>query len=157
MRTGKEAEPVSKTAPRRQPTSVSRRVNVATFVLLAVTFLLISFPAGAQKRREAILRLRDDVSTAVAHASLNEKQTQALDRCQQTLLLAAQSGRARQTVNEKDLHGALREIEKTLRNGPFPAEDRTLVEQDIDRVRTIDQNRHRRPHPRQRVTIYPGN
>ena len=43
-------------------------------------------PISAQKRREAILRLRDDVSPAIAPSTLNEKQTEKLDR-RQTLLL----------------------------------------------------------------------
>ena len=72
-------------------------------ILLAATFLLIVSPNYGQKRREVILRLRDDISTAMAHASLNEKQTQKLDRNRQSLLLTAQSGRARKTSSQPNL------------------------------------------------------
>ena len=84
-------------------------------ILLAATFLLIVSPNYGQKRREVILRLRDDISTAMAHASLNEKQTQKLDRNRQSLLLTAQSGRARKTSSQPNLEATLKEIEKAFR------------------------------------------
>jgi hypothetical protein len=59
-------------------------VRFARSIALAATLLLLPFQA--QKRREAILRLRDDVSPAIAPSTLNEKQTEKLDR-RQTLLL----------------------------------------------------------------------
>ena len=49
-----------------------RRVCLARTLTLAATLLLISHPLHAQKRREAILKLREDVSTAMAHVNLNE-------------------------------------------------------------------------------------
>lgn len=148
----REAERATNVDQRRNSSLVLWRWGPA-WTLLAVTLLLITSPAAAQKRREALLRLREDVATAVAHVSLNEKQTQTLDRCQQTILLAAQSGRARKTVHPRDLHGALRDIEKTVREGPFQTTDQTLVQQDIDQVRLIEQNRRKRPRPRARLPI----
>jgi hypothetical protein len=110
----------------------------------AAALLFLSCPLFAQKRRETILRLRDDVSTAMSHASLTQKQTQKLDRCRQTLLLAAQSGRRRRAASRKDLDGAVRDIEKALQNGPFQADDSNLVRQDIDQLRAIDRNQRAR-------------
>src|SRR5260370_26460918 len=66
----------------------SRRVPFACAIALAAVFLILPSQAISQKRREAILRLRDDVSTAMAHTSLTEKQTEKLDRSPQTLLLS---------------------------------------------------------------------
>jgi len=109
-------------------------------VALAASLLLLSGPLFAQKRREAILQLRDDVATAMAHASLTEKQTQKLDRCRQTLLLAAQSGRMRRAASKRDLDGAVRDIEKNLHSGPFQADDSNLVRQDIDQLRAIERS-----------------
>lgn len=152
MNKAREADPATDADQRRRSALVLWRWG-PSWTLLAVTFLLINSPAAAQKRREALLRLREDVATAVAHVSLNEKQTQTLDRCQQTVLLAAQSGRARKTVRPRDLHGALREIEKTVREGPFQTTDQTLVQQDIDQVRLIEQNRRKRPRQRARLPI----
>jgi hypothetical protein len=105
---------------------------------LAVASLFLTSQAHAQKRREAILHLRDDVSTAMAHASLNEKQTQKLDRCRQTLLLAAQSGRMRKAASRRELNGAVRDIERVFQEGMFQNEDRELVRQDIDQLRVIE-------------------
>jgi len=75
-------------------------VRLAQPVTLAVTSVFLLQPAHAQKRREAILQLRDDVAIAMAHASLTEKQIQKPDHSRQTLLLAAQSGRAAQSRHE---------------------------------------------------------
>jgi hypothetical protein len=80
----------------------------------------------------------------MAHASLTQKQTQKLDRCRQTLLLAAQSGRRRTAASRKDLDGAVRDIEKALQNGPFQADDSNLVRQDIDQLRAIERNQRAR-------------
>jgi hypothetical protein len=74
----------------------------------------------------------------MAHASLTEKQTQKLDRCRQTLLLAAQSGRRRRTASRRELDGAVRDIERALYNGPFQTDDRNLIHQDIDQLRAIE-------------------
>src|SRR5690242_10682488 len=97
--------------PQRLP--LLRRAHLVPTVALAATLVFL-FPLFAQKRREAILRLRDDVSTAMAHASLTEKQTQKLDRCRQTLLLAAQSGRRRRAASKRELDSAVRDIERAL-------------------------------------------
>ena len=129
----------------------SRRVPFAHSIALAAAFLILPFEAGAQKRREAILRLHDDVSTAMAHSTLNEKQTEKLDRCRQTLILSAQSGRARKVTAKKDLDGALRDIEKTFHGGPFQPEDRDLVHKDIDQLRIIERNQSARRYARRRT------
>ena len=135
------------------PAPIPRQVSLITALSLAAVVLSTSSPVFGQKRREAILLLRDDVSTAIAHNILNQNQTQKLDRCRETLLLAAQSGRARRTVPARDLHGALKDIEKTIQSGPFEPDDRTVVQQDINQVRSIDRNRRMQ---RQRVAAYPG-
>jgi hypothetical protein len=131
----------------------SRRVPVARSIALAAILFLCSSPVSAQKRREAILRLRDDVSTAMAHASLTEKQTQRLDRCQQTLLLSAQSGRARRMATKRDLDSALKDIERLFHGGPFHAEDQELVRQDIDQLRSIERNQRARRYTRARTYL----
>jgi hypothetical protein len=128
----------------------SRRVPFAQSIALAAAFLILTFEAGAQKRREAILRLRDDVSTAMAHSTLNEKQTEKLDRCRQTLILSAQSGRARKVTAKKDLDNALKDIEKVFHGEPFQPEDRDLVHKDIDLLRTIERNQRARRYARRR-------
>ena len=120
-------------------------------ILFAATFLAVIYPTYGQKRREVILRLRDDISTAMAHASLNEKQTQRLDRNRQSLLLTAQSGRARKTSSQPNLEATLKEIEKTFHGGPFKPEDRNLVQQDIDQLRIIERNRRARRYSRKRI------
>ena len=120
-------------------------------ILLSAIFLLIVSPNYGQKRREVILRLRDDISTAMAHVSLNEKQTQKLDRNRQSLLLRAQSGRARKTSSQPNLEATLKEIEKAFHDGPFTPEDRNLVQQDIDQLRTIERNRRARRYSRKRI------
>jgi hypothetical protein len=114
--------------------------RVARLLALAVTPLLLAHPTYAQKRREAILQLRDDVSTAMAHATLTEKQTQKLDHCRQTLLLAAQSGKLRKAATKRDLDGAVKDIEKTVVVGPFQADDRDVVREDIAQLRAIERN-----------------
>jgi hypothetical protein len=105
---------------------------------LAVASVLFSNPLCAQNRREAILRLRDDVSAAMAHVSVQEKQTQKLDHCRQTLLMATQSGPARAT--RRDLDQALRDIEKVLHSSSFLQDDRDAVRQDISQIRAIERN-----------------
>ena len=117
-----------------------RRVCLVGSLALAVTSILLLPPAYAQKRRDAILQLRDDVSTAMAHATLTEKQTQRLDHCRQTLLLAAESGRVHKAATKHDLDAAVKDIEKALIGGPFQAEDRDLVRQDIAQLRTIERD-----------------
>ena len=135
-----------------QPAQVSKVLPRATWFacksprmarLLALTLapLLLVHPTHAQKRREAILQLRDDVSTAMAHATLTEKQTQKLDHCRQTLLLAAQSGRMRKAATKRDLDGAVKDIEKAFTGGPFQANDRDAVREDIAQLRAIERNR----------------
>jgi len=57
--------------PRRTPWSGCWLKRLAP---LAVAFLLFSNPIHTQNRREAILRLRDDVSTAMAHVSGEENE-----------------------------------------------------------------------------------
>jgi len=131
--------------------SPSRRVHVAHSIALAAALLILPLEASAQKRREAILRLRDDVSTAMAHSTLNEKQTEKLDRCRQMLLLSAQSGRARRVTAKKDLDNALKNIEKAFHGGPFQPEDRDLVHKDIDQLRDIERNQRARQYARQRT------
>jgi hypothetical protein len=126
------------------------------FFLFAATFLFVIYPTYGQKRREVILRLRDDISTAMAHASLNEKQTQKLDRNRQSLLLTAQSGRARKTPGQPNLEVTLKDIEKTFHGGPFTAEDRGMVQQDIDQLRTIERNRRARRYSRKRIGMRSG-
>ena len=121
-----------------------RRAHLVHVLAFAAALLLFSYPLFAQKRRETILRLRDDVSTAMAHANMTQKQTQRLDRCRQTLLLAAQSGRRRKAASRKDLDGAVRDIEKALQNGPFQSDDSNLVRQDIDQLRAIERNQRAR-------------
>jgi|SRR5579859_3718673 len=128
-----------------------RRVPFARSIALAAMFLILPFEAGAQKRREVILRLRDDVSTAMAHASLNEKQTEKLDRCRQTLLLSAQSGRARKVTAKKNLDNALKDIEKSLHAAPFQPADQDLVRQDIDELRIIERDQRARRYARRRT------
>ena len=127
-----------------------RRVCLARTLTLAATLLLISHPLLAQKRRETILRLREDVSTAMAHVNLNEKQIQKLDRCRQTLLVSAQSGRARGTGRKKDLDGAVSDIAKLFRGNMFLQEDRGAVLQDIEQLRTLERNQRARYARRQR-------
>jgi len=107
---------------------------------LAITSILLLHSAHAQKRRDAILQLRDDVSTAMAHASLTEKQTQKLDHCRQTLLLAAQSGRVHKAATKRDLDAAVKDIEKAFQGGPFQAEDRDAVREDIAELRAIERD-----------------
>ena len=112
----------------------------------AATLLLIAHRMPAQNRREVILRLREDVSTATAHVSLNEMQTLKLDRCRQTLLMAAQSGSVDKAASGKDLDGALRDIEKYFQKDLFLQEDRDAVRQDISQLRAIERRqRARRP------------
>ncbi len=122
------------------PASTWRWVHLTPPLTLAVSSILLLHPLHAQKRRDAILQLRDDVSTAIAHASLTEKQTQKLDRCRQTLLLAAQSGRVRKSVTKRDLDAAVRDIEKAINAGPFQADDRDLVRDDIAQLRAIERD-----------------
>ena len=126
----------------------SRRVPFARSIALAAAILILPTQGISQKRREAILRLRDDVSTAMAHASLNEKQTEKLDRCRQTLLLSAQSGRARKVTAKKELDNALKDIEKSLHGGPFQSADQDLVRRDIDGLRSIERNQRARRYAR---------
>lgn len=121
-----------------------RRVRFARMLALAACFLLAVVPMHAQKRREAILRLREHVSTAMSHASLTEKQNQKLEQCRQTLLLSAQSGRTRKLTTRKDLDTAIREIERVFHNGPFQPADRDLVRQDVDQLRAIERNQRAR-------------
>lgn len=153
MNTVTEPARVYNARPRqvRQFRFPSRRVRFARSIALAAAFLVLSFNASSQKRREAILRLRDDVSTAMAHATLNGKQTEKLDRCRQTLLLTAQSGRARQMTPRKDLDNALKDIEKTLHGRPFQPADQDLVRQDIDQLRAIERNQRARRYARRRT------
>ncbi|MCU1272616.1 MAG: hypothetical protein JWO48_47 [Bryobacterales bacterium] len=132
----------------RMPVLLRRRLRL---ISLAAIFLLIVYPTYGQKRREAILRLRDNISTAMAHINLNEKQTQKLDRYRQTLLITAQSGRARKTSSQPNLEATLKEIEKTFHSGPFKPEDRNLVQQDIDQLRAIERNRRTRRYSRKRI------
>ena len=113
---------------------------------LAVASVLFSNPLHAQNRREAILRLRDDVSAAMAHVGIEEKQTQKLDHCRQTLLMATQSGPARAT--RKDLDQALRDIEKIFHGSSFLQGDRDAVRQDISQIRAIERNPRARPNAR---------
>jgi Holliday junction resolvase RusA-like endonuclease len=113
---------------------------MARLLALTLTPFLLVHPAYGQKRREAILQLRDDVSTAMAHATLTEKQTQKLDHCRQTLLLAAQSGRMRKAATKRDLDGAVKDIEKAFTGGPFQADDRDVVREDIAQLRAIERN-----------------
>jgi len=119
---------------------------------LAFVPLLISVPTHAQHRRELLLRLRDDVSTAVAHASLTEKQTQNMDRCQQMLLLAAQSRRdhKHKLVNDRDLQHALKDLEKAGKDAAFRPEDRQAIESDLQEYRRIERNRQR-PYRKRRI------
>ncbi len=117
-----------------------RRLCLMPPLTLAVSSILLLQPLYAQKRRDAVLQLRDDVSTAMAHISLTEKQTQKLDRCRQTLLLAAQSGRVRKSVSKRDLDAAVRDIEKAINAPPFQADDRNLVRDDIAQLRAIERN-----------------
>lgn len=109
---------------------------------LAVTSALFLQPAAAQKRRDAILQLRDDVAAAMSHSQLAEKQTQKLDHCRQTLLLAAQSGRLHKAATKHDLDGAIKDIEKAFGEGSFQEQDRDLVRQDIAQLRAIEHDEH---------------
>ena len=96
------------------------------------------------------MRLRDDVSTAVAHASLTEKQTQNMDRCQQTLLLAAQSRRDRKLVSDRDVQHALKDLEKAGKDAAFRPQDRQAIESDLREYRRIERNRQR-PYRKRRI------
>jgi hypothetical protein len=109
------------TARARVSNASLRRVHFARTLALAATLLLLLPPLQAQARREAILRLREDVSTAMAHVSLNEKQIQKLDRCRQTLLVSAQAGRARGTGNKKDMDATVKDIEQAIPRRYLPA------------------------------------
>ena len=115
-----------------------RRVWCHAGLTLAMTSVLLLQPAQAQKRRDAILQLRDDVSTAMAHATLTEKQTQKLDHSRQTLLLAAESGRVHKAATKHELDAAVKDIEKAVNSSPFQAEDRDQIRQDIAQLRTIE-------------------
>lgn len=137
-------EPAEVSNAQRQRSPLLRRTHLMGAVAFVAAFVLLSYPVHAQKRREAILRLRDDVSTAMAHSSLTEKQTQRLDHCRQTLLLAAQSGRRRRAVSKRELDGAVRDIERALFNGSFQPGDRDLVRQDIDQLRAVERNQRAR-------------
>jgi len=112
--------------------------------------LLIVVPTHAQHRHELLLRLRDDVSTAVAHASLTEKQTQNMDRCQQTLLLAAQSRRDHKLVSDRDVQHALKDLEKAGKDAAFRPQDRQAIESDLREYRRIERNRQR-PYRKRRI------
>lgn len=141
MSTLPEPARVTNAPPRAvSPVLGLRRVCLTRPLTLAVTSILLLHPASAQKRRDAILQLRDDVSTAMSHASLTEKQTQKLDHCRQTLLLAAQSGRVHKAATKRDLDAAVKDIEKALNGGPFQADDRDLVREDIAHLRAIERN-----------------
>ncbi len=118
---------------------------------LAFVPLIISVPTHAQHRRELLLRLRDDVSTAVAHASLTEKHMQNMDRCQQTLLLAAQSRRNQKLVNDRDLQHALKDLEKAGKDAAFRPEDRQAIESDLQEYRRIERNRQRPGYRKRRI------
>lgn len=76
----------------------------------------------------------------MAHASLTEKQTQKLDHCLQTLLLAAQSGRLRKAATKRDLDAAVKDIEKICNAGSFQADDRDAVREDIAQLRAIQRD-----------------
>jgi hypothetical protein len=121
-----------------------RRAHADRLAPLAVAFLLTSIAVHAQSRREVILRLREDVSSAMAHVSVEEKQTKKLDHYRQTLLMATQSDRARAT--QKDLDQALRDIEKIFRNSSFLQDDRVAVQNDISQIRATERNPRPNPH-----------
>lgn len=125
-----------------------RRAPLAHWLALAAICFLISQPVQAQNRREAILQLRDDAAAAMAHVSLQEKQTQKLDHCRQTLLLASQPGQKSAGGTNKDLDAAVSDIEKLFRKGPFLEEDRKTVAQDIHQLRAIERNQQARRNPR---------
>ena len=125
-----------------------QRISHLALLLLP---LLIAVPTHAQHRRELLLRLRDDVSTAVAHASLTEKQTQNMDRCQQTLLLAAQSRRGQKVVNDRDLQHALKGLEKAGKDAAFRPQDRQAIESDLREYRRIERNRQRPGYRKRRI------
>jgi hypothetical protein len=132
------------TARARVSNASLRRVHFARTLALAATLLLLLPPLQAQARREAILRLREDVSTAMAHVSLNEKQIQKLDRCRQTLLVSAQAGRGRGTGNQKDMDATVKDIEKLFRGDIFLQEDRGTVLQDIQQLRNLERTQRAR-------------
>ena len=117
-----------------------RRAWPARPLLLAATLVLLVYSAPAQQRRETILQLRDDVFTAMAHVSLTEEQTEKLDRCRQTLLLAAQSGRMRKAATRRNMNAAVKDIEKTFKDAPFQDGDRNTVREDIARLRAIQRS-----------------
>ncbi|HVP46791.1 MAG TPA: hypothetical protein VMT32_09415 [Bryobacteraceae bacterium] len=125
-----------------------RRARRDHLLALAATCFLISQPIYAQKRRETILQLREDVATAMAHVSLEEKQTQKLDHCRQTLLLASQPGRTSSGGAKKDLDAAVSDIEKLCHKGLFLEQDRKAVEEDIHQLRVIERNQQAHRNPR---------
>jgi len=119
-----------------------QRMRLARPIAFAAAVLLFSFPLVAQRRRQAVLHLREDVSSAMSHVTLNGKQTQKLDRCRQTLLLAAQSGKARKTVTPADLDRAVNHIDKISRSAGFQDGDRERIRQDIDELRAIERRQN---------------
>ena len=136
-----EQAPVPNTPPRMASVSFGlTRVHFAGLLAFLAVSVLVCSSASAQKRRDAILQLRDDVSTAMAHAKLSEKQTQKLDHCRQTLLLAAESGRVHRAATRRELDAAVKDIEKNVGYGPFQADDRDLVQQDIAQLRAIERD-----------------
>jgi len=141
----KEAEPDSNLIGQA---FLLRRARRAYLLPLAATCFLISQSIYAQKRRETILQLRDDVATAMAHVSLEEKQTQKLDHCRQSLLLASQPGPKSPGGSKKDLDAAVSDIEKLFHKSLFLEEDRKAVEQDIHQLRVIERNQQARRNPR---------
>jgi hypothetical protein len=131
-----------------RPAGWLRRAPLAYGLALAAACVLAAQPIRAQNRNDVIRQLRDDVGTATAHVSLEEKQTQKLDRSRQALLLALQSGGKTPGGTRKDLDGAVREIEKLFLKGLFLDEDRNTVMQDIRQLRALERSQRARANTR---------
>ncbi len=101
--------------PRRTPWS---GCQLKRLLPLAVAFLLLSNPIHAQNRREAILRLRDDVSTAMAHVSVEN----AVKKTATGALLKVASLEKQVTALEKEVLDLKARITTLL---PTPAHHRT--------------------------------
>lgn len=121
--------------------------KIATLLLCSSVMILPARTSNGKARAASIAGLRDHLSTAMAHAQLNDKDRKKLEASRQVLQKTIETRRSGGKLDQKKFQKTLDDIAKQIRNNAFQPEDRQAVEDCLKGLRRPQAARSRSPHP----------
>lgn len=87
-----------------------------------------------KSRLNLLRQMQNDLDAFAPHAKLDDKDRKKLDKCHETLIDAIAQQQRFKSVNAGKVNGCLKDLDKILGAGAFPAAERDKLLQDSDKL-----------------------